>query len=224
MFFPIIFPKQEYAPVVISYDGQGVLGYTATATFSAASANDLILAMWAGNGASTAPGNPSGYTSLGVVGNGSGSAGSQCKMWYKKADGGETSVSISLGVAAAHVIIAIVIRNVDWRSGIVPEAASASNASSGTLDTPNVTQSWGYDKTLYISCGARRTTEPSTFPTNYINPLYTTYSGTSIGSGTTYATAAWYLTDATSNNPGSFADGGNDSWAGFTVAVKGAHQ
>jgi len=156
---------------------------------------------------------PSGWTRL------SPSSSLRLHVFYKTADGTESTVTVTTGssVVGAHHAY-----RVDKHEDN-PEGGSVASGTGNEPNPPSVTPSWGEQRNLFLVAGMAADTEGSplwTYPTNYTNGINNTRVQPD-GLGLRLASARRQL-KATSEDPGVFSHPGSGlPIAATTVAIQG---
>ena len=196
---------------------------TLTPTFNfgfTANAGDLIVFGVCVDAGVTGIGWPAGWTELqeAVPTN------ARAAVGYKIATGGETSVQLTgTGTADRWEGVFHRIPTGEWHGTTVPEAPAAATGSSANPDPPSVTPSWGAEAAnIFIAYAARDDSVANTitaYPTNYSTAQADSNALTSAGN---MGGAARINANVSPENPGTFTISASETWAAFTVAVRGA--
>jgi hypothetical protein len=134
--------------------------------------------------------------------------------YYKVASGSEgATLSIAVDVTVSGASTSY--RFTDYTG--TPEAGTTATGTSTTPDPPNLTPSWGADDdTWIVVCACTNNTSDLTAPTNYGSLSQPRDSGS-----TQQLASATRDLNATSENPGTFANANNAGWSANTVAIRG---
>jgi hypothetical protein len=174
-------------------------------------AGDLVIAAVAldANPASTTW--PSGWTESKYLN----PTGVALSIAWLTATGGEGS-EITIESAVAEKAGLITYR-VTGHNSTAPEVSTGATGSSGAIDPDSLTPTWGAKDTLWIAFGGIDVDNVSAAPSSYID-FYHAHASEA-GGGQATAVSAHTFKNATDENPGAFT-GGDDQWAGVTVAVE----
>jgi hypothetical protein len=155
-------------------------------------------------GAVTTVSTPSGFTELVAT---SDAALGEYRIWYKLADGSETSTSFTTGIAAVSAHLSWSIRN-----SSVPQVANA-NGTSATPDPPSLSPSGGIGQHLWLAIeGFFGAVTQTAGPTSYIEVRTEALAAVG-GIG-----GAERTTIAASEDPTTFTLSGSGVWRTSTLA------
>lgn len=143
---------------------------------------------------------------------------------YLIASGGETSVQLTgTGTADRWEGVFHRIPAGEWHGTTVPEAPAAATGNSANPNPPSVTPSWGaHAANIFLVYAARDDSVANTitaYPTNYSTAQADSNAITSAGN---MGGAARINANVSPEDPGTFTISASETWAAFTVAVRGA--
>lgn len=164
---------------------------------------------------------PSGWTAL--VSNSADGSGDKTCIFYRKADGSETSpLSVDLSAASRMAAICWRITGAEDPATQAPELSTQAQANSDTPDPTTVTPTGGSKDYLFLWLGGwqgEQTSPPTGNPSGYSNPqgADTGIAGAS-GNNCRVAGASKQAT-ASSEDPGSWTISVADDWRAYAMAI-----
>jgi hypothetical protein len=214
-------PVTSTFPVVQSLTGSSfALGATdhAVPMPATVSAGDLLLCIFANNGAATVA-TPNGWTLIGTT---LGATSVRTSRYAKRADGTEGGTTVNFQTSTAATAVAQLYRVTGWFDDGVLADAIADAAASGNGFTPDPPAldpaAWDVEKTLWIAAyGAENLAQTTAYPADYANGRYD-QSG-AVGDRTSMASSRRENAVAT-EDPGPFTNASSQPWVAVTLAIR----
>lgn len=213
-----------------SYDGFPAVLATATTSDDAVTAShdvnlpagissgDLIIIIcnW---GRPRAADTPSGWTLIDEVGTADGTSFTTTTAFYRVADGSEGS-TVAVTTAALTSKMAATAYLIDAGTYGSIEADTDYLNSTGSVDPPSLSPSWGSAKTLWIAAGGSRIGTTVTGYPLADNQLSATMANTGAGDSRPVTAMSCTAESETGTlDPGTFTLSSNSGWTAITIAV-----